>query len=313
MPDQIRAGLLLLSASSHRDKQCSGDAQDAAPSASPASALSTLEVLPRAEVASVARTITRASTRSTHDHARAALTIARASTLGTHCTRHEKRLHARKMTDPDNVQEGQQSMRAGMEPMTAAENLFWQNLEAGAPGIGFSRAEELAHLFFLRAKSHVAAVKVDVPNSLRWEGLIPDAQQLGEWSREGTLAKNIARKPPQHDRAEADLEQDLRKHIVVSEAVLWAFHKGKVHTEKDFLEKDLSGVLPPSVWLNVREARKWYRKTTMIRTLDAAGRMCVIFAYRCDINRASAEDTKAAVSQNTDRHTQRRSQNTDTG
>ncbi len=78
-------------------------------------------------------------------------------------------------------------MRAGMEPMTAAENLFWQNLEAGAPGIGFSRAEELAHLFFLRAKSHVAAVKVDVPNSLRWEGLIPDAQQLGEWSREGTL------------------------------------------------------------------------------------------------------------------------------
>jgi hypothetical protein len=193
-----------------------------------------------------------------------------------------------------------------MEPMTAAENLFWQNLEAGAPGIGFSRAEELAHLFFLRAKSHVAAVKVDVPNSLRWEGLIPDAQQLGEWSREGTLAKNIARKPPQHDRAEADLEQDLRKHIVVSEAVLWAFHKGKVHTEKDFLEKDLSGVLPPSVWLNVREARKWYRKTTMIRTLDAAGRMCVIFAYRCDINRASAEDTKAAV-----RHTQSRAQNTD--
>ena len=105
-------------------------------------------------------------------------------------------------------------MRAGMEPMTAAENLFWQNLEAGAPGIGFSRAEELAHLFFLRAKSHVAAVKVDVPNSLRWEGLIPDAQQLGEWSREGTLAKNIARKPPQHDRAEADLQDDLRKHIV---------------------------------------------------------------------------------------------------
>jgi hypothetical protein len=116
--------------------------------------------------------------------------------------RREKRLHALKMTDPDNVQEVQQSKRTGMESMTAAENLFWQNLEA------------LAHLFFLRAKSHVAAVKVDVPNSLRWEGLIPDAQQLGEWSREGTLAKNIARKPPQHDRAEADLEDDLRKHIV---------------------------------------------------------------------------------------------------
>ena len=148
IPDRIRAGLLLMAASDHRDKQCSGDVQDdvvnggthtnelpgqvllphplglgqhppcaqsasfpdagigreagsphfvaAAPFASPAAASSTLEVLPRAEVARVAHTIARASTRSTHDCARVATrsraparsapAIARASTRSKRST-----------------------------------------------------------------------------------------------------------------------------------------------------------------------------------------------------------------------------------
>jgi len=178
-----------------------------------------------------------------------------------------------------------------MEPMSPDEKLFVQNLEKSVQELGFSRAEVLVNLVFLTLRqvvrgdfapgSHLSAVKHIVPDNLRSEGLIPFTQQLEGWSRDGTLTEHIARKPPKHDRAKADLEGDLHKHIMCSEAAVWAFEGGKVHTEQDFLEKDLSDVLPPSVWDKVQQARKWW-------------------------------STKAAVSQNTDRHMQPRSQNTDT-
>ena len=209
-----------------------------------------------------------------------------------------------------------------MEPMSPDEKLFVQNLEKSVQELGFSRAEVLVNLVFLTLRqvvrgdfapgSHLSAVKHIVPDNLRSEGLIPFTQQLEGWSRDGTLTEHIARKPPKHDRAKADLEGDLHKHIMCSEAAVWAFEGGKVHTEQDFLEKDLSDVLPPRVWDKVQQARKWWRKTTMIQNLDAVGRLCLILVYRCDIWRPSAQDTKAAVSQNTDRHMQPRSQNTDT-
>jgi hypothetical protein len=79
---------------------------------------------------------------------------------------------------------------------------------------------------------------------------------------------------------------------VCSEADAHAFHE-KAHTEEDFLEKDLSGVLQPIVWKLVQEARKCWRKTTTIGNFHAEGKkLCLLLVYRCDINHVSAEDTK---------------------
>jgi len=47
----------------------------------------------------------------------------------------------------------------------------------------------------------------------------------------------------------ADLESDLNKHFVCTEAAVCAFDADAgVHTDADFLEKDLSGVLDAHVW-----------------------------------------------------------------
>ena len=105
---------------------------------------------------------------------------------------------------------------------------------------------------------------------------------------------------------------DLYKHILVALACVRADAGGKVHTEQDFLEEDLSAVLPFDVWEQVIEARKYWRKTTMIQTPGADGQTLLIFVYRCEICRDSAEDANAAVSQNTDRHTLPRSHHTHT-
>jgi hypothetical protein len=216
------------------------------------------------------------------------------------------------MTCLDNVQEGQQSMRAGMEPMTAAENLFEQTMEAAVQEVGLSRAEILWQRVFLRAQHQVAAVKRMVPDNLCLEGQIPFMQKLDKWSRDRTLAERLVYKPPKHDRTAADLEGDLYKHILVALACVRADAGGKVHTEQDFLEEDLSAVLPFDVWEQVIEARKYWRKTTMIQTPGADGQTLLIFVYRCEICRDSAEDANAAVSQNTDRHTLPRSHHTHT-
>jgi hypothetical protein len=68
-----------------------------------------------------------------------------------------------------------------------------------------------------------------------------------------------------------------------------------VRTEEDFLEKDLRGLLDDRVWRLVCEARKYWRKITMIGNLHEAG-LGLILVHRCDVWRASAADTKAAVS-----------------
>jgi hypothetical protein len=102
------------------------------------------------------------------------------------------------------------------------------------------------------------------------------------------------------DMSPAGLESDLRdlnEHIVCAEAVVFAFDADAgVHTEADFLEKDPSGVLDAHVWKLVCEAQKHSGRTMMIVDFHAAGHVCLVLIYRCDIRRASAADTKAGVS-----------------
>jgi hypothetical protein len=214
------------------------------------------------------------------------------------------------MTHLENVQEVDE--RTGMENMSVGEELFVQSLEATVQNLGLSRTEALAMRVFFRAQSQLAAdgkVKQIVPDTVRFEGLLPFTNDLEEWRLAGKLAAKIVSTPAKHDKPQADLESDLNKHIVCSGAAAHAFD-GKVRTEKDFLEKDLSGVLQPRVWKLVQEARPFWRKTTMIGELSCSGgKMCLLVVYLCDINRASAEDTKLAVSfSSKHRHTQPRAQ-----
>ena len=213
------------------------------------------------------------------------------------------------MTDLDNVQEVDERKRTGMEKMSVDEELFEQILEATVQKL--SRTEFLVRRVLSRAQSQLAAdgpVKQTVPDTVRLEGLLPFTKQLEVWRLDGNLTDKLVRKSAKHDRSPGDLESDLNKHIVCSKAAAHAFD-GKVHTEEDFLEKDLCGVLQPRVWDLVLEAQKYWRKTTMIGNLYAAGKLCLILVYRCDIWRASAEDTKTAVSfSSKHRHTQPRAQ-----
>jgi hypothetical protein len=216
------------------------------------------------------------------------------------------------MTHLDNVQEVDERNRTEMENLSVGEQLFVQSLEAGVQSLGLSRAEALSRLFLSRAQSQLAVdgpVKQIVPDTVRLEGLLPFTDKLEAWRLAGNLTAKIVSKPAQHDKPQKELESDLNKHIVCSGAAAHAFD-GKVRTEKDFLEKDLSGVLQPRVWNMVQEARQCWRKTTTIGNFHAAGKkLCLLLVYRCDINRASAEDTKQAVSfSSKHRHTQPRAQ-----
>ncbi len=186
------------------------------------------------------------------------------------------------MTDLENVLEVDERNWTGMEKMSVGEELFVQSLEAGVQNLKLSSAEVLARWVFSRAQSQLAAdgpVEQIVPDTVRLEGLLPFIMnKLEVCHLNGNLTDQIVRKPPKHDRASADLERDLNKHIVCSEAAAHAFHE-KVHTEEDFLEKDLSGVLQPLVWKLVQEARKCWRKTTMIGNFHAAGKNCAFSWY----------------------------------
>ena len=216
------------------------------------------------------------------------------------------------MTHLENVQEVDERNRTEMENLSVRELLLMQSLEATAQDLGLSRTEALARLFFSRAQSQLAVdgpVKQIVPDTVCLEGLLPFTDELEAWRLAGNLTAKIVSKPPKHDKPQKDLESDLYKHIVCAQAAALAFD-GKVRTEKDFLEKDLSGVLQPRVWKLVQEARPFWRKTTMIGELSrSGGKMCLLVVYRCDINRASAEDTTLAVSfSSKHRHTQPRAQ-----
>ena len=216
------------------------------------------------------------------------------------------------MTHLENVQEVDERNRTEMENLSVRELLFMQSLEATAQDLGLSRTEALARLFISRAQSQLAVngpVKQIVQDTVCLEGLLQFTDELEAWRLAGNLTAKIVSKPAKHDKPQKDLESDLYKHIVCAQAAALAFD-GKVRTEKDFLEKDLSGVLQPRVWELVQEARPFWRKTTMIGELPrSGGKMCLLVVYRCDINRASAEDTTLAVSfSSKHRHTQPRAQ-----
>jgi hypothetical protein len=111
------------------------------------------------------------------------------------------------MTDLENVQEVDE--RTGMEKMFDGEELFVQSLEATVQNLGLFRTEYLA--------------KQIVSDTVRLEGLLPFTQKLAHRRLDSQLTQQIVRKPPKHDRAPADLESDLNKHMVCSEAAVHAF------------------------------------------------------------------------------------------
>jgi hypothetical protein len=127
------------------------------------------------------------------------------------------------MTDLENVQEVDE--RTGMEKMFDGEELFVQSLEATVQNLGLFRTEYLAKQVFSRAQSQLAdgPDKQIVSDTVRLEGLLPFTQKLAHGRLDSQLTQQIVRKPPKHDRAPADLESDLNKHMVCSEAAVHAF------------------------------------------------------------------------------------------
>jgi len=205
---------------------------------------------------------------------------------------------ALKMTHLGNVQEVQQRTWTGMGPITAAQKLLDQILDAVVQEMGLHETEKYTQLYFQPARcGPVRRARYFAP-ALR--GNI--TQQLGKWGKDGALTEKLADKVPKFDRDEKEVEHELYQHLIgIPETAIKAFEAG-VLTEQAFLKDDLSKLLEDTLWERVKEAREIWRQTTMVELPSDPGQQCLLFVYRCGLVRKSAEETEAAVSQNTDTH-----------
>ena len=206
------------------------------------------------------------------------------------------------MTHLGNVQEVQQRTWTGMGPITAAQKLLDQILDAVVQEMGLHETEKYTQLYFLRAQNPLAAAPFVVPDTLPLHLRGKITRQLGKWGKDGILTEKLAVKVPKFDRDEKEVERELYKHLIgIPETAIKAFEAG-VLTEEAFLKDDLSKLLEDTLWEKVKEARESWRQTTMVELPSDPGQQCLLFVYRCGLVRESAEETEAAVSQNTDTH-----------